>query len=300
MVAVAWLLEQQRAILTGSSIFSGDIMRKRTFITATLIAGTSLSGLAQDAAAYPNKPIRMIVNFPPGGTVDVLTRTVAQKLSERFGHPVVVENRAGAGGNIGAQLVAAAAADGYTLLATPPGPMTINQNLYKDLQFDPARLVPVVMLASVPNVITARPDFPANSVRELVAYVKAHPGKVTYGSQGNGSTSHLTGQMFATMIGGDMVHVPFKGEGPALTELLGGRIDLFFGNISAVLKYREGKQVKLLGLASAKRGAMAPDVPSAGEVGLPDLSLRPGSQSPPHPARQRPSPTSSIPQSSTS
>ena len=149
MVAVAWLLEQQRAILTGSSIFSGDIMRKRTFITATLIAGTSLSGLAQDAAAYPNKPIRMIVNFPPGGTVDVLTRTVAQKLSERFGHPVVVENRAGAGGNIGAQLVAAAGADGYTLLATPPGPMTINQNLYKDLQFDPARLVPVVMLAGV-------------------------------------------------------------------------------------------------------------------------------------------------------
>ena len=197
MVAVAWLLEQQRAILTGSSIFSGDIMRKRTFITATLIAGTSLSGLAQDAAAYPNKPIRMIVNFPPGGTVDVLTRTVAQKLSERFGHPVVVENRAGAGGNIGAQLVAAAAADGYTLLATPPGPMTINQNLYKDLQFDPARLVPVVMLASVPNVITARPDFPANSVRELVAYVKAHPGKVTYGSQGNGSTSHLTNHELA-------------------------------------------------------------------------------------------------------
>jgi tripartite-type tricarboxylate transporter receptor subunit TctC len=248
-------------------------MRKRTFITVSLItaAAAGLPALAQDAATYPAKPIRVIVNFPPGGTVDVLTRTVAQKLSERFGRPVVVENRAGAGGNIGAQAVATAAADGYTLLATPPGPMTINQNLYKDMQFDPARLVPVVMLASVPNVITARADFPASSVRELVAYVKANPGKVTYGSQGNGSTSHLTGQMFATIIGGDMVHVPFKGEGPALTELLGGRIDLFFGNISAVLKYRESKHVKLLGLASEKRGSMAPDVPSAAEAGLSDF-----------------------------
>lgn len=246
-------------------------MRKRTFIAASLIAAAGLPALAQDAASYPGKPIRMIVNFPPGGTVDVLTRTVAQKLTEKWGQPVVVDNRAGAGGNIGAQAVATAAADGYTLLATPPGPMTINQNLYKDMQFDPAKLVPVVMMASVPNVITARSDFPANSVRDLVAYVKANPGKVTYGSQGNGSTSHLTGQMFATMVGADMVHVPFKGEGPALTELLGGRIDLFFGNISAVLKFRDTKQVKLLGLASSKRGSMAPDVPSAAESGMPDF-----------------------------
>lgn len=246
-------------------------MRKRTFIAASLIAAAGLPALAQDAASYPGKPIRMIVNFPPGGTVDVFTRIVAQKLTEKWGQPVVVDNRAGAGGNIGAQAVATAAADGYTLLATPPGPMTINQSLYKDMQFDPAKLVPVVMMASVPNVITARSDFPANSVRDLVAYVKANPGKVTYGSQGNGSTSHLTGQMFATMVGADMVHVPFKGEGPALTELLGGRIDLFFGNISAVLKFRDTKQVKLLGLASSKRGSMAPDVPSAAESGMPDF-----------------------------
>lgn len=246
-------------------------MRKRTFIAASLIAAAGLPVLAQDAASYPGKPIRMIVNFPPGGTVDVLTRTVAQKLTEKWGQPVVVDNRAGAGGNIGAQAVATAATDGYTLLATPPGPMTINQNLYKDMQFDPAKLVPVVMMASVPNVITARGDFPASSVKDLVAYVKANPGKVTYGSQGNGSTSHLTGQMFATMVGADMVHVPFKGEGPALTELLGGRIDLFFGNISAVLKFQGTKQVKLLGLASSKRGSMAPDVPSAAESGMPDF-----------------------------
>lgn len=247
-------------------------MNKRYMLAVLLGAAIALPAMAQDAAAsYPNKPIRLIVNFPPGGTVDILSRTIGQKLSDKWGQPVVVENRAGAGGNIGAQAVATAAADGYTLLVTPPGPLAINQNLYKDMNFDPTKLTPVVLLAGVPNAVTARPDFPASSMKELVAYVKANPGKVTYGSQGNGSTSHLTGQMFATMIGGDMVHVPFKGEGPALTELLGGRIDLFFGNISAVLKYRESNQVKLLGLASAKRGAMATDVPSAIEGGLPDF-----------------------------
>jgi tripartite-type tricarboxylate transporter receptor subunit TctC len=251
-------------------------MKQRRFLCAALIASAALACLpaaaqGDAAASYPNKPVRMIVNFPPGGTVDVLTRTVAQKLSEKWGQPVVIENRPGAGGNIGAQAVFSAEPDGYTLLATPPGPLAINQNLYKDMKFDPAKFTPVVMLASVPNVITARADLPANSVKELIAYAKANPGKVTYGSQGNGSTSHLTGQMFASMAGVDMVHVPFKGEGPALTDLLGGRIDLFMGNISAVLKFQQTRQVKLLGLAAPRRGSMAPDVPSAVESGLPDF-----------------------------
>jgi tripartite-type tricarboxylate transporter receptor subunit TctC len=247
------------------------MMDRRTALAATLLAGAAFPAVAQLPANYPNKPIRMIVNFPPGGSLDVITRTVCQKLAEQLGQPVFVENRAGAGGNIGAQAVAAAAPDGYTLLSSPPGPLTINQNLYKEMPFDPNRLVPVVMMAGMPNVITARNDFPANTARELVAYVKAHPGKVTYGSQGNGSTSHLTGQMFATMIGGEMVHVPFRGEGPALTELLGGRLDLFFGNTASVMKYRDAKQVKLLGLASAKRSAMTPEVPAAPEFGMPDF-----------------------------
>ena len=246
-------------------------MNTRRALCLALLAGTAaLPAFAQ--ADYPNKPVRFIVNFPPGGTVDVLTRTVAQKLSERFGQPFVVENRAGAGGNIGAHAVATAAPDGYTLLASPPGPLSINQYLYKDMSFDPAKLAPIVLMAGVPNVITARANFPANSVQELIAYAKANPGKVTYGSQGNGSTSHLTGQMFATMTGSDMLHIPFKGEGPALTELLGGRVDLFFGNISAVLKYQETKQVKLLGLAAPKRGSMAPDVPTVAEGGLADFN----------------------------
>lgn len=243
---------------------------RRALCLALLASTAALPAFAQ--ADYPNKPVRFIVNFPPGGTVDVLTRTVAQKLSERFSQPFVVENRAGAGGNIGAHAVATAAPDGYTLLASPPGPLSINQYLYKDMSFDPAKLAPIVLMAGVPNVITARANFPANSVQELIAYAKANPGKVTYGSQGNGSTSHLTGQMFATMTGSDMLHIPFKGEGPALTELLGGRVDLFFGNISAVLKYQETKQVKLLGLAAPKRGSMAPDVPTVAEGGLADFN----------------------------
>ena len=224
------------------------------------------------AQPYPNKQIRLILPYSTGTTTDVLGRLYAQKLGEALGQSIVVENRAGAGGNIGAHAVATAAPDGYTLLASPPGPLSINQYLYKDMSFDPAKLAPIVLMAGVPNVITARANFPANSVQELIAYAKANPGKVTYGSQGNGSTSHLTGQMFATMTGSDMLHIPFKGEGPALTELLGGRVDLFFGNISAVLKYQETKQVKLLGLAAPKRGSMAPDVPTVAEGGLADFN----------------------------
>ncbi len=237
-----------------------------------IIAGASpLATLAQDVANFPSKPIRIIVNFPPGGTVDVIARSVAQKLTEKWGQPVVIDNRPGAGGNIGAQAVAMSEPDGYTLLATPPGPMTINQYLYKDMRFDPAKLSPVIMMASVPNAIAARLDFPANTAKELVAYIKANPGKVSFGSQGNGSTSHLTGQMFATMAGGDMLHIPFKGEGPALTEILGGRVDLFLGNISAVLKLYQNKQIKLLGVASPRRTPMAPDAPSSQELGMPDF-----------------------------
>jgi tripartite-type tricarboxylate transporter receptor subunit TctC len=250
-------------------------MNRRWTCAALLLAGLqqTLPAVAQNASAnaYPDRPIRVIVDFPPGGTVDVLARIVGQKLGEKWAQAVVIENRPGAGGNIGAQAVASAEPDGYTLLVTPPGPLAINQNLYRQMSFDPTKLVSVAMLASVPNVITARPGLPVDSVQELIAYAKAHPGKVNYASQGNGSTSHLTGQMFATMTGTDMVHVPFKGEGPALNELLAGRVDLFFGNVSAVLKFRQDKKVKLLGMASRTRGFMAPDVPTVAEAGLPDF-----------------------------
>jgi len=244
-------------------------MDRRTLLAAAALACTGAHAFAQDS--WPTKPVRMIVNFPAGGSLDVIVRAVSQKLSDRLGQPFVIENRTGAGGNIGALAVATAAPDGYTLLSSPPGPLTINQFLYKEMPFDPVKLTPVVLMAGMPNVITARPGLPANTVRELVAYAKANPGKVTYGSQGNGSTSHLTAQMFATMAGVDMVHVPFRGEGPALIELMGGRVDLFFGNSASVLKYYEGKQVKLLGVAASKRSAMLPDVPANTEFGLPEF-----------------------------
>ena len=267
------------------SLFATELARlKRRTVSSALFLGLSTglgTGLATlaapafaqtDVAVYPNRPLRIIVNFPPGGTADVLTRAVSQALTDKWSQAIVVENRAGAGGNIGAQAVAAAAPDGYTLLATPPGPLTINQNLYRELGYDAQKFVPVILLASVPNAITARPDLPANSVKDLIAHARAHPGKLTYASQGNGSTSHLTGQMFASMTGVEMVHVPFKGEGPALVELLAGRVDLFFGNISAVLKFREGNRVKLLGLAAPRRGSMAPDVPTVAEGGVADFA----------------------------
>jgi len=249
-------------------------MQRQTFVKfaiTSLLATLAFSAHCQDAASYPNKSIRIIVNFPPGGTVDVMTRSVAQKLTEKWSQPVVIDNRPGAGGNIGAQAVSTAEPDGYTLLATPPGPMTINQYLYKDMRFEPAKLSSVIMMASVPNAIAARIDFPANNVKELIAYTKANPGKVSFGSQGNGSTSHLTGQMFASMTGSDLMHIPFKGEGLALTEILGGRVDLFLGNISAVLKLHQNKQVKILGVAGPKRSQMASEVPSSPEFGMPDF-----------------------------
>ncbi len=229
------------------------------------------AGTAFAQPGYPNKLVRVIVPFPAGGSADFLARVVGEKLSQKWGQPVVVENRVGAGGNIGAEVVYRADPDGYTLLSSPPGPLSINHNLYKNLSYDPARFVPITVLAIVPNVISARLDLPANSVRELIAYAKANPGKVIYASQGNGSTSHLSAQMFATMAGVQLTHVPYKGEGPALVDLIAGRTDIFIGNIAASLRFQQSGKLKYLGLASAKRSPVSPETPSAPEIGLPDF-----------------------------
>lgn len=250
----------------------------RRALSSLLLCGLvtgALGGMQTQALAdtvkgdFPKAPIKIIVNFPAGGTVDSLARIVGQKLAEKWEQPVIVSNRPGAGGNIGAAAAYTAEPDGYTLLASPPGPMAINQSLYKDLQYDPALFVPITMLAKVPNVISARANFPANSLKELIAYAKANPGKVSYGSQGSGSTSHLSGQMLANMAGIELMHVPYKGEGPALIDLVGGRVDLFIGNISAVVKFRQEKRVKFLAIADTRRVAVASDVPTAAEAGLP-------------------------------
>ena len=222
-------------------------------------------------ANYPQKPVRVIVPFPAGGSNDALCRIVGEKLSGAWNQPVIVENKPGAGGNIGAEVAYRGEPDGYTLLCAPPPPLAINHNLYKSLPYDWTKFVPVTVLALVPNVITARKDLPAESAKELVAYAKANPGRVTYASQGNGSTSHLTAEMFATMTGIKLVHVPYKGEGPALIDLTAGRVDIFFGNIAAALRFQKAEQTKFFGVTNRTRSPAAPDVPTAGEAGYPDL-----------------------------
>ncbi len=233
----------------------------------TLLIGAPVYG----QSSYPQKPVRIVVPFPAGGSNDTLCRIVGEKLSTAWNQPVIVDNRPGAGGNVGAEITYRADPDGYTLLCSPPGPLSINHNLYKALPYDWSKFVPITVLALAPNVITARQDLPADTAKELIAYAKVNPGKVTYASQGNGSTSHLSAQMFATMAAVELVHVPYKGEGPALIDITAGRVDIFIGNISAALRFEKAKQVKFLGLAARTRSPVAPDVPSAPEIGLPDL-----------------------------
>jgi tripartite-type tricarboxylate transporter receptor subunit TctC len=250
-------------------------MNRRIFsslLLAGLVGGMHTVALANPAANFPNKAITIIVPFPAGGTADVLPRIVGQKLSEKWGQPVVIENRAGAGGNIGAQAVAKAAADGYTLLATPPAPLSINQNLYKSLGYEPERFVPITVLASVPNVLAVKGAMPVKDTKEFIAYAKKEAGKVTAATQGNGTTSHLTATMFGTQAGAEFTFVPYKGTAPALGDLMGGQVDVFFDNISSSYRHHEAGRVKILAVASNKRSPLLPKVPTIAESGLPGFN----------------------------
>src|SRR5260221_7408768 len=181
------------------------------------------------AQPYPNRPIRLVVPFPAGGTTDVLARAAAQKLTENMGQPVVVDNRPGAGGNIGAELVAKAAPDGYTLLMGTVGTHAINPSLYPRMPYDAVRdFAPVILVAGVPNVLVINPALPVNSVQDLIAYAKANPGKLNFASSGNGTSIHLSAELFKTMAGVQMTHVPYKGSAPALQDLVGGQVQLMF------------------------------------------------------------------------
>jgi tripartite-type tricarboxylate transporter receptor subunit TctC len=240
-------------------------------LLALLLTGLLIGQAAFAQDSWPQKQVRVVVPFPAGGSADALCRIVADKLGQAWKQPVIVDNRAGAGGNIGAETVYRAEPDGYNLLCSPPGPLSINHNLYKSLNYDWSKFVPISVIAIVPNVVSVRENLPAKTLPELVAYAKANPGKLAFASQGNGSTSHLSAEMLASQAGIKMLHVPYKGEGPALNDLIGGRVDLFFGNVSGALRFYKAGQLRLLAVASAKRDAMIPDVPSAPEVGLPDL-----------------------------
>ena len=238
---------------------------------AALLATPPALGEPDPAADYPSRPVKIIVSVPAGGGVDTVTRIFAAKLQQRLGQPFVIENRAGAGGNIGAEAAYVADPDGYTLLATQPAPITSNIALYKKLNFDPAALEPVAVMSKFPNVLLVRQDFPANTVQEFIAYVAANPGKVTYASQGPGTTSHLTGELFAKATGTKMLHVPYRGTGPALNDLVAGHVDSIFMELASGTKLHEGRKAKILGVATDKRLDILADIPTLIEVGLPDF-----------------------------
>jgi len=216
---------------------------------------------------WPTKPVRIIVPFPPGGSADLLPRAVAEKLTERWGQPVIVENRPGAAGNIGADAVFRADPDGYTLMSSPPPPLVINKLLYPMLTYDPDQFVPITVIGAIPNVLLVHPKVPANSVAQLIAYAKANPGKLNYASQGNGTTSHLTAELFKAMAGGlQIAHIPYKGSAPALTDLLAGQVDMMCDNLGVSLPHVRAGKLKALAVASQKRFPALPEVPALAET----------------------------------
>jgi tripartite-type tricarboxylate transporter receptor subunit TctC len=246
-------------------------MRSKFLAAAAMLVLMALPTIAKAQAPFPNKTIKFIVPFPAGGINDILARIVADKLQAKWGQAIIIEQKTGAGGNIGADLAAQAEPDGYTLFVSAPGPLSINQSLYKKLSYKPEDFVPITVLGSVPNVAIVKKELPVSSLKELVEYVKKSPAKVIYGSQGNGATPHLTANMFMSMTGTEMVHVPYRGETLVLQDMLGGHVDLFFGNVSAVLAlWRDGK-LKVLAVLDKKRNPQMPDVPTTAEAGLPGL-----------------------------
>lgn len=240
----------------------------RRALCSALLLVTSAFPLASTAQTWPTKPVRVVVNFPAGGAADQLARAISQPLQEALGQPVVVENRGGSGGNIGGDVVAKSPADGYTLLMSSGGMVSVNPHIYPKMPFDPSKdLMPVASAARVLVFLTVRPTLPVNTVQEFIAYVKANPGKLSYGSPGNGSSPHLAGEMFKSQAGLFAVHVPYRGAAPALQDLLAGQIDYAFDPGIGLNQVRAGK-LKLLAVGSPQRSAMFPDVPTLNEAGL--------------------------------
>ncbi len=221
------------------------------------------------ALSYPTKPIRLIVPFPAGGTTDIFARIIAQKLSENLGQQVLVDNRAGASGIIGSEIVLKSPPDGHTLLLTATHHV-VNPSLYKKLPYDTLKdFVAVALVATSPNVLVAHPSFPANSIKELIALAKAKPGQINFASTGIGGANHLSGEMLKSMAGIDLVHIPYKGAAPAMNDLLGGHVSLMFDTIGVELPYVKAGKLKALAVTTAKRTAIAPEIPTIAESGVP-------------------------------
>src|SRR5215510_2143008 len=240
----------------------------RLLLAVTMLALVALA-FAQAAAAYPTKPIRLVVPFPAAGATDILAREVAKHLTDAWGQSVVVDNRPGAGGNIGSELVAKSAADGYTLEMGTVGTHAINASLYAKMPYDHIKdFVPVILVAGVPNVLEVNPSVPVNSVTELIAYAKANPGKLNFASSGNGTSIHLSGELFKVMTGVQMTHVPYKGSAPALTDLIGGQVQLMFDNLPSALPHVKAGKLRPIAVTASKRAPALPDVPTIAESGV--------------------------------
>ena len=247
------------------SLFAAVLLWLGWAAAPAAFAQATSTGAAQ---AWPTKPIKVVVNFPPGGAADQIARMIGIPLAEALGQPVVVENRAGANGNIGGEAVARSPTDGYTLLMSSGGMVSVNPHIYPRMAFDPTKdLAPVAAAARVLVYLVAKPSVPANNVKEFIAYVKANPGKLSYGSPGSGSSPHLAGEMFKSQAGLFAVHVPYRGAAPALQDLLAGQLDYYFDPGIGLQHVRAGR-LKLLAVGSPKRSPAFPDVPTLDEAGL--------------------------------
>ena len=245
---------------------------RRTVLQAIAAAslGAALMPAALAAEAFPNKPITLVVPFVAGGTTDILARIVGQSLGEELGQPVIIDNRAGAGGNIGGQFAARAPADGYTLFMGTVGTHAINEWLYKKMPFNPTKdFAPLTRVANVPNLLVANPAQPFKNVKELISYAQAHPGQVNFGSSGSGSSIHLSGELFKMMAKVDMIHIPYKGSAPAVTDLLGNQIAIMFDNMPSAIQHVRSGKLRPLAVTTAKRSPELPDVPTVAEAGVP-------------------------------
>ncbi len=247
-------------------------MRVASAIFALLATGLVMQGNAALAQAYPNRPIRMVVPFAPGGSTDVVARIVAQGMSGPLGQQVVVENKPGAGGSLGSESVAKAEPDGYTILAATVSTHAINPALYTKLPFDAVKdFAPITHLVNIPNVLVMAKDLPVNSAKDFAAYAQANAGKLNYASPGNGSIGHLQGYWFGSLIKASMAHIPYRGAGPAMQDLLGGQVQLMVDNVPTSLGHIRSGAIKALLVSSPQRIEQLPDVPSAPEAGFPDF-----------------------------
>ena len=239
----------------------------RRSILLAFALGLALTATAQAQTAWPAKPIRIIVGFAPGGSTDVTARIIAQALSERLGQPVLIENRAGAGGNIGAEATAKADPDGYTLLMATSSTFAANPALYKSLPFDvQADFAPITVTAFIPNLMVVNPDVPARTLADFVAHAKANPGQLNYGSAGNGTSQHISGALFSSMADVKMTHVAYRGGAPAVNDLLGGQIQVLFAPLVEVVQQVRAEKLRALGITTAKRSPLLPDVPTLAET----------------------------------